>query len=106
MNDHDPSNPRVRDLPVTVYEIYTALHFKLGSIANVLEKYPELTRDDLAAVDAHVRGRIRARTHDDYTGRSVLSKALLKPGAYYKGGAATPPSRAGMGILPPFLVLA
>jgi uncharacterized protein (DUF433 family) len=85
MNDHDPSNPRVRDLPVTVKEIYSQLHFKLGSIEKVLEKYPELTRDDIAAVEAHVRARIRTRTHDDYTGRSILPKALLKHGAYYKG---------------------
>jgi len=67
-DDKDQSAmPRIRDLPITVSEVYRDLHMKLGSAGAVLAKYPELDRDDLAAVEAYVATTIRARTHDEIT---------------------------------------
>lgn len=82
----DPSaKPRIRDLPITVAEVYRDLHGRLGAAGAVLAKYPELDRDDLAAVEAYVAATIRARTHDEITGRAILSKDKLAHGGYYKG---------------------
>jgi len=85
-DDKDPSaKPRIRDLPITVSEVYRDLHGKFGSAEAVLAKYPELDRDDLAAVEAYVAATIRARTHDEITGRPILPKEKLVHGGYYKG---------------------
>ena len=74
--------PRIRDLPITVWEVYHDLHWTLGSAENVLEKHPELDRDDLAAAEAYVAEMIRARSRDDITGRPLLPKDQLKHGGY------------------------
>ena len=70
---------------LAVDDAYRAMHWELASEDKVMEKYPGLNREDLAAVEAYIIGRIRARTRDENTGRPTLSKSLLKNGAYYKG---------------------
>lgn len=50
---------------------------ELGSEEKVLAKYPELGRDDLVAVEAHIASSIRARTHDEITGRLRPMAALV-----------------------------
>jgi hypothetical protein len=77
--------PKIETLGLSVFEVYRALHWKLGSEDKVLEKYPGLNRQDLASVEAYVINGIRSRTHDDLTGRSMLPKSELRNGAYYKG---------------------
>ena len=57
----------------------------IGSADKVLEKYPALTREDLAAVEGYVLGSIRSRTRDEITGRPTLPKNFLRDGGYYKG---------------------
>jgi uncharacterized protein (DUF433 family) len=85
-DDQDPSAPpRIRGLGITVREVYRALHMELGSEEKVLARYPELDHLDLAAVEQYIAKTIRARTHDDITGRLILSKEKLVHGAYYKG---------------------
>jgi len=76
---------RVRNLPLTAFEVYHQLHFKGLSEDQVLEAYPELEREDFAAVEAFMVAQIRARTHDEITHRRILPKEELKHGIYYKG---------------------
>ena len=80
MEPHEPEG-------LAVYKVYDDLHglFGLGSADKVLEKYPGLTRDDLAAVEAYVINGIRSRTRDAITGRPTLPKSELRDRAYYKG---------------------
>jgi hypothetical protein len=76
---------QVRNLPLTAFEVYHQLHFKGLSEDQVLEAYPELEREDFAAVEAFILAQIRARTHDEITHRRILPKEELKHGVYYKG---------------------
>src|SRR5580704_7515261 len=76
---------RVRNLPLTAFEVYHKLHFTGLSEDQVLEAYPELEREDFAAVEAFILAQIRARTHDENTHRRILPKEALKHGVYYKG---------------------
>ncbi|MEO8660886.1 MAG: alpha/beta hydrolase [Bryobacteraceae bacterium] len=85
MSDPGQSDPHIKGLQTRADKIYRALCWELGSEEKVLTRYPELNRDDLAAVEALIHERIRARTHDDITGRPILSKAQLTHGRYYKG---------------------
>jgi len=72
-------------LGLSVFDVYRALLWELGSVDKVLEKYPGLNRADLAAVEAYLISSIRSRTRDEISGRPTLSKSLLKDGVYYKG---------------------
>jgi hypothetical protein len=72
-------------LDLAVFEVYRELHWELGSEDKVLEKYPGLSREDLASVEAYVMNSIRSRTRDEITGRPTLPRSELRGGAYYKG---------------------
>lgn len=83
-DDRNPSAPaRIRDLAITVVEVFRAL--RAGSPKEVLQQYPELELEDLVAVEAYVAESIRTRDHDDYTGRPLLPRRQLRHGRYYKG---------------------
>lgn len=53
--------------------------------AEVLQKHPELEPQDLTDVREFVARAIKSRTHDEFTGRTILPRDQLRHGAYYKG---------------------
>ena len=89
MDNRTPTNPfcrpHIRDTQITVWEVYRSLAFHGMTEDEVLQKYPHLEPHDLTAVREFVANSIKARTHDEITGRSILPKDQLRHGAYYKG---------------------
>jgi uncharacterized protein (DUF433 family) len=80
-----PEKPRVRDTGITVEEVYRSLTWGGLTGGAVLEKYPQLTPEDLAAVRESIRAEIQSRDHDEITGRPIPGKGRLIDGRYYKG---------------------
>ena len=80
-----PSNPRIRDTQITVSDVYKDLAFHAMTDDEVLQKYPKLEPEDLAAVREYAATSIKSRTHDELTGRPILPKDRLVHGGYYKG---------------------
>jgi uncharacterized protein (DUF433 family) len=77
--------PRIRDTQIRVWEVYRDLVVQGMSDDDVLQKYRELVRDDLTAARESIAVSIRARTHDEITGRPLIPKDRLVHGRYYKG---------------------
>jgi uncharacterized protein (DUF433 family) len=77
--------PCIRRLPITVREVYENLAFRGATEESVLQKYPGLEPEDLAAVHVYIQAEIKSRTHDEHTGRPILPKDQLKHGGFYKG---------------------
>jgi uncharacterized protein (DUF433 family) len=89
MNQPEPristvsGKPCIRRIPI--FDIYRKLAFVGMSGEEVLREHPGLVPEDLLAVREHVVAAIKARTHDEITGRPILAKEHLRDGAYYKG---------------------
>ena len=77
--------PCIRGLPIKFWDLYRDLALHGMTEDEVLQKYPELEPDDLAAVREFAANLIKKRTHDEITGRRILSKDRLVHGRYYKG---------------------
>src|SRR5262249_38747423 len=73
----------IRGIPI--FDIYRKLTFVGMTDEDVLREYPGLVPEDLLAVREHVIAEIKARSHDEITGRLILAKEHLRDGAYYKG---------------------
>ncbi len=65
--------------------MYNDLSFHGLPESEVLQKYPGLELEDIAAVREYAVYVIKSRTHDEMTGRRILPKQALKNGAYYRG---------------------
>ncbi len=89
MDQHEPristvsGKPCIRGVPV--FDIYRKLHFVGMSDEEVLREYPGLVPEDILAVREYTLAEIKSRTHDEFTGRSILPREHLRGGAYYKG---------------------
>lgn len=77
--------PCIRDTAISVNDVYRALTWEGLSQDAVIDRYPELNREDISAVKEFVRTEIQSRDHDEITGRPILPKARLLHGRYYKG---------------------
>ncbi|MGD0670385.1 MAG: DUF433 domain-containing protein [Bryobacteraceae bacterium] len=77
--------PCIRDLQIKFWDVYRDLAFRGMTADSVLQRYPQLEREDLSAVREYAVHLIQSRTHDEFTGRPILSKEALKEGHYYKG---------------------
>jgi uncharacterized protein (DUF433 family) len=77
----------VRGLPIWALTVYRQLAFFGLAESEVLAKYPGLEPEDLAAVRVYAVYVVKSRTHDEVTGRRLLSKKELIHGRYYKGRA-------------------
>jgi len=77
--------PCIRGLPIKFWDVYRDLAFHGLCEDEVLQKYAELEREDLAAVREYAVHLINTRTHDEFTGRPILPKDRLQHGRYYKG---------------------
>jgi uncharacterized protein (DUF433 family) len=86
VNSTEPGDPpRIRETGLSVWVVYRSLAWGGMSDETVLDKYPALELGDLAAVRDYVAKSIKSRTQDEFTGRPILTKGLLRHGAYYKG---------------------
>ena len=81
----ESGQPRIRGTQIKFWDVYRDLAFHGMTEAEVLQKYPALEPDDLAAMPEYADRLIKARTHDEITGRPILPKDRLVHGRYYKG---------------------
>lgn len=77
--------PCIRGLPITLWEVYLKLAAKRLTDEQILAEYPDLVREDFAAVREYILAEIKSRTHDPVTGRRFLPKDNLCHAAFYKG---------------------
>ncbi|MGO9254991.1 MAG: DUF433 domain-containing protein [Bryobacteraceae bacterium] len=77
--------PCLRGLPIKFWDVYQDLGFHGMTEDKVLQKYPELEPEDLAAVREYAVHLIKMRTHDEFTARAILPKERLRHGPIYKG---------------------
>ena len=84
-NPEKTYKPRIRDTEITISEVYKDLAFYGLPEAAVLQKYPGMLPEDLAAVREYTANSIKSRDCDEITGRKILSKEQLVNGRYYKG---------------------
>jgi len=75
--------PCIRGIPV--FDIYRNLTFGRMTEQELLHQHPGLTPEDILAVREYVVAEITARSHDEITGRPILTKNQLNHGRYYKG---------------------
>lgn len=72
--------PCIRDLQIKFWDVYRDLALRGMTADSVLQRYPQLERDDLSAVREYAVHLIQSRTHDEFTGRPILSREALKGG--------------------------
>jgi len=89
------SNARIRGTPITVWDVYRALSLPGVTDAEVLQKYPELESDDLAAVREFAAKSVESRTHDEFTGRPICQGIGWSMAAITKAAAGMPPLPGG-----------
>lgn len=77
--------PCIRGLRIKFLDVYRDLAFHGMAQDEIFRKYPELEKEDLAAVREYAVHLIKTRTHDEFTGRRILPKEQLRHGAFYKG---------------------
>jgi uncharacterized protein (DUF433 family) len=77
--------PCIRGLPIKFWDVYRDSAFLRMTDDEVLQRYPQLEREDLSAVREYAARLIQSRTHDEFTGRPILPREALKEGHYYKG---------------------
>jgi uncharacterized protein (DUF433 family) len=77
--------PCIRGLPIRFWDVYRDLMSYEKTDSDVLQKYPDLEPEDLAAVREYAVHLIKTRTHDEFSGRPILPKDLLVHGHFYKG---------------------
>ena len=77
--------PCIRDLRIRFWDVYRDVAFHGVTDDEVLQRYPRLEREDLAAVQEYAVHLIQSRSYDEFTGRPILPRKSLKEGRYYKG---------------------